>query len=221
MKQLSQQAPQIPLEVSWRFDSFLKGEGVEVVNHGHSVRRMPGAEEELVVLGDAPLPQTACKGAEGLEASASRSQCPYLEVVLNDRSAIGSGDGVNDFGIGVTARPPSNVEEIGAVADEVPLSWVADFTKHSVVLSVNNAEAAKGRCISGEDLQEGDRVGLLITADGNIEIYINGKLRDHLAPAQSERVPQGVELFPVLDLYGCTVQLSRTYADRPCESYSP
>lgn len=209
--ELKKQMPDLPVEVAWRFDYQLKGEGVEVVNHGRSVRRLPGAEEELVVLGDAPLSQTV-----GCVEGEPYLLLPYLEVTLDDRSASECGDGLNDFGIGITARPPS-AEDITnlAVADEVPLSWVVDFTKSFIVLSVNNREAAKGLSVKGDDLNEGDRVGLRVTAAGTLEVYINGKQRDHLTPDASECVPRGVELFPVLDLYGCTAQLSRTDAERP------
>lgn len=201
IEELSRRSPDLKVEVAWRFDKALKGEGVEVVEHGHSVKRVPGAEEELVVLGDAPIP--FIDGAH------------YLEVRLDDRSADAGRDTLNDFGIGVTASPPANIEELGAVAGEVPLSWVVDFTRSSVMLSVNNKEVAKERKVSAEDLEEGDRVGLRVTPAGSFEIYINGILREKLVPGVNEHVPRGVEIFPVLDLYGCTSQLSRTYAEEP------
>lgn len=204
--QLSDKNPALPLEIGWRFDNELKGSGVEVCNGGRSVKRAAEEEDELVALADAPLPMTI--GDNG-------SKLPYLEVILDDRSWEGDcGDGLNDFGVGVTARRPSKAE-VGAVADEVPLSWVVDFSKNFVTLSVNNQQAAKGSQLSGEDLEEGDRVGLLFTAQGSIEIYINGKLMEHLTPHERDRVPEGVELFPVLDLYGCTTQISRTYSTSP------
>lgn len=211
ISKVTQQNPNLHVEVAWRFDHELKGAGVEVINRGRSVKRVAGSEEELVVLGDAPLSQTI-GGHDGT--------LPYLEVLLDSRSCENAGDGLNDFGIGVTTRQPSKAQ-VGAVADEVPFSWVVDFTKHSAMLSVNNLESAKGWQVSGEDLKEGDRVGLRFTAKGSIEIYINGKLRDHLIPGESELVPQAAELFPVFDLYGCTEQLSRTYADSPFEEIAP
>lgn len=203
--ELSEHLPGVPLEVAWRFDQKLKGRGIEVVNNGSAVRRMENADEEFVVLGDAPLMQTV-----------GSLVAPYIEVTLDDRSAASMDGGVNDFGIGVTAQPPSGMDELGSVADEVPLSWVVDFTKNMVALSVNNREAAKGRAICGDVLREGDRVGLLVTNAGALEIYLNGILREHLVPSSGDCVPKGVDLFPVLDLYGCTKQLSRTDADRPC-----
>jgi len=207
--ELAQQMPDLPVEVAWRFDPVLKGDGVKVLNYGLSVRRLEDADEELVVLGDAPLPQTVA----ALDAPALP---PFLEVTLDERkSDAKDGDNLNDFGIGVTARPPTNIGEMGAVADEVPLSWVVDFTKTSVVLSVNNLEAAQGKKVCADDLVEGDRVGLRVTDAGSFEVFINGQLREHLVPMQSECVPRGVELFPVLDLYGCTTQLSRTNRRAP------
>jgi hypothetical protein len=203
IKRISEQAPKpdFPVEISWRFDKSMKGDGVEVINHGRSVRRRDGAVEELVVLGDAPLVRT------------DTSQ--YFEVTLDDRSAENDEDSLNDFGIGVTVRSPSSSNELGSVAGEVPFSWVVDFTATSVVLSVNNQEAAKAMNVSGEDLKAGDRVGLKVTAAGTLEIFLNGELREHLEPDVSERVPQGMDLFPVIDLYGCTVQISRSDAECP------
>jgi len=100
------------------------------------------------------------------------------------------------------------------VADEVPRSWVVDFTAASVVLSVNNQEAAKGRCVTADDLREGDRVGLRLMP-GLVEVYINGILREQLAPLPEDCVPIASGLFPVIDLYGRTVQVSRTDAEEP------
>jgi hypothetical protein len=201
ISELARRAPDLPTEVAWRFDAHLHGEGVEVTNHGRSVRRIEGAEEELVALGDAPLPKT---------------RPPFLEVMLDDRSAeVQSYDMVNDFGIGFTACSPSTIDELGAVADEVPNSWVVDFTQSSVLLSVNNSEAAKGKNVNAAMLSDGDRVALRVTEAGSIEVFINGQLHEHLVPSGDRQVPQGLDLFPVLDLYGCTVQLSRTDAEEP------
>jgi hypothetical protein len=205
LSELSRQAPEIPIEVAWRFDQMFKGNGVEVINSGRTVKRLQGAEEELVVLGDAPLPQTIPTDGHG-------DRCPFFEVTLEDRS-VESEDTVNDFGIGITACPPCDMEELGAVADEVPSSWVIDFAKSSVMLSINNSEVAKACHVSY--LKEGDRVALRITAIGSIEIFINGILHEHFIPPNEKRVPRGVALYPVLDLYGCTMQLSRTDAEEP------
>lgn len=201
-----QRAPELKVDVAWRFDPELKGSGVLTCNGGRSVRRALGAKDDLVALGDAPLPTRV--GHDG-------GPKPYLEVVLDDRSGKDF-DGLNDFGIGITTRRPTK-KQVGSVADEVPLSWVVDFTKHAVMLTVNNFEVAKGLKMSGEFLEEGDRVGLLFTPEGTVKLYINGKLEDHLIPSETQRVPKDAELFPVFDLYGCTLQLSRTYADSPFE----
>lgn len=201
--EVSRHVPELPVEVAWRFDKTLKGQGVEVIHHGHSVKRVADAMEELVVLGDAALPLVVPHN-------------PYFEVIFDDRSAALTEDVVNDFGIGVTSSPPESRDDIGSVAGEVPLSWVVDFTLSSVVLSVNNSECAKGFGVNAKHLHEGARVGLRVTAAGNLEIFINGELRESLSPDDPElRVPAGVPLFPVLDLYGCTAQLSRTYAEKP------
>jgi hypothetical protein len=192
--------PHVPIEVMWRFDQTLKGNGVEVVNHGLTVRRID--DEELVVLGDAPIP---------------KSRAPYLEVCLDERGqAIDCSEDelLNDFGFGVTASAPQEIGELGAVADEVPRSWVVDFTQSSVVLSVNNNEAAKGCAVSAHDLHEGDRVGLRVLPHA-VQVYLNGVLCETLSPAPEDCVPAGIDLYPVLDLYGRTVQISRTDAEEP------
>lgn len=208
LAELSRKAPELPIEVAWRFDQMFKGEGVEVINYGRTVKRCDGAEEELVVLGDAPLPQSAF-------SDRGRERLPFFEVVLEDRS-VEPQDIVNDFGIGVTACPPCDMEELGAVAVEVPSSWVVDFAQSSVMLSINNSEVAKANHSSC--LKEGDRVGLRITTRGSIEIFINGMLYEHFVPPTDKCVPSGVSLYPVLDLYGCTMQLSRTDAADPQRS---
>lgn len=201
LAEASRRAPELPIEVAWRFDRHLKGDGVEILLSGLAARRV--SDEELVVLGDASLP-------------CGPGRPPYLEVRLDERSKQGAAasDGLNDFGLGVTACDPEELREIGAVADEVPKSWVVDFTKSSVVLSVNNHQAAKGRGVSAEDLRQGDRVGLRVMPDA-IEVFVNGALRERLQPGLEERVPEGASLFPVLDLYGLSVQISRTDAEGP------
>lgn len=198
LTELARHAPNLPVEITWRFDSHLKGDGVEVLNCGNTVRRI--GEEELVVLGDAALP-------------CGPGKKPYLEVRL-DQQGEAQGDGLNDIGIGVTACNPKDLHELGAVADEVPRSWVIDFTANTVCLSVSNREAAKSRNLSAEDLNEGDRVGLLLLEDA-FEIYINGEFRDRIVPAPEDRVPLNIGLYPVLDLYGRTVQVSHTDYEEP------
>lgn len=199
LTQISQRAPNLNIEVAWRFDKHLKGLGVEVICHGRSVRKI--GEEELVVLGDAPLPCAA-------------DRLPYLEVRL-DEMGEALEDNPNDFGFGVTASNPSDICDLGEVADEVPMSWVVDFTQSMVCLSVNNREAARGRRLCASDLKKGSRVGLLLKQDG-VEVYIDGLLRETLTPKHpEERIPQGIGLYPVLDLYGRTIQISRTNAEEP------
>eukprot|EP00442_Polarella_glacialis_P019002 CAMPEP_0115099890 /NCGR_PEP_ID=MMETSP0227-20121206/32170_1 /TAXON_ID=89957 /ORGANISM="Polarella glacialis, Strain CCMP 1383" /LENGTH=447 /DNA_ID=CAMNT_0002495065 /DNA_START=288 /DNA_END=1631 /DNA_ORIENTATION=- len=199
LKEIARRAPRMNVEIAWRFDQHLKGNGVQVLKGGSTVRRV--AEEELVVLGDAVLPS-------------GPGRLPYLEVHL-DECGDGIGDSLNDFGFGVTACDPEDIHELGAVADEVPLSWVVDFTQSMVCLSVNNREAFVGRRLTSSDLKQGTRLGLLVKSD-ELEVYVNGILRESLPLLPEERVPIGTGLFPVLDLYGRTVQISRTDAEAPC-----
>jgi len=199
---ISQQLPNMILDFAWRFDEHMKGDGVEVLNNGLSVRRT--GDEHLVVLGDAPL----------LADTAGTGQ--YLEVVLDIRGEL-LGDGLNDFGLGFTACDPTHMlqDDLGEVADDVPHCWVVDFTSYSVVLNVNNYVTACGTKISGATLKEGDRVGIRAAADGAIEVYLNGALCQRLVPPQADRPPVGVALYPVLDLYGRSVQITRTKNDMP------
>lgn len=203
LSEVSQRAPTLPVEVSWRFDRHLKGDGVEVLKHGCSVRRV--AEEELVVLGDAALP-------------CGPDRSPYLEVHI-DKCGEGIGDQINDFGFGVTASDPEEIGELGSVADEVPRSWVVDFTQSMVCLSVNNREASQGKRLSAAALKEGCRVGLLVKPMA-FEIYIDGKLRDSLPVRVEDRVPHNVGLYPVLDLYGRTIEISKTEAEEPMNDHA-
>ncbi|CAE7857832.1 tauD [Symbiodinium microadriaticum] len=196
LSEVASRAPDLPVEVSWRFDQHLKGLGVEVLKHGTAVRRV--AEEELVVLGDAALQR-------------SPGRWPYFEVQL-DKCGEGIGDSVNDFGFGVTACDPQEIEELGSVADEVPRSWVVDFTQSMVCLSINNHEAAQGKRLSAAALKQGSCVGMLVKPM-SIEIYIDGVLQESLP--MEERVPDNISLFPVLDLYGRTIEISKTDAEEP------
>lgn len=201
LRQVQQRAPQLEVEVSWRFDKYLKGSGVEVEQQGNSVRRV--AEEELVVLGDAPLYR-------------GKDRCPYLEVTL-DEYGEGMGDDVNDFGFGVTACQPKEISELGAVADEVPCSWIVDFTPSMVCLSINNREAATGKSLSALDLKQGARIGLLMKP-AEFEVYIDGVLRASLpVKLVEERVPCEAGLYPVLDLYGRANEVSKSDAEGPSQ----
>jgi hypothetical protein len=178
----------------WRFSNSMKGEGVEVLNHGRSVRRCD--DDDLVVIADAPLIKDPKKPL-------------YLEVSLDDRS-IDAGDGVNDFGLGVTPSPPEELEDLGCVADEVPDSLVVNFTASSVVVVADNQEVVRGSEISSQDLSEGDTVGMMIL-EGAIHVYVNGQRRVALELPKGVRLPVDKDLFPVFDLCGRAVQLSRTY----------
>lgn len=192
--------PAMPIEVAWRFDTHLKGEGVEVLSHGNTVRRT--ADDELVVLGDAPLHRDP------------GGRPPYVEVRLDQRGAPVAGDTINDFGFGVTACHPDEIHNLGSVADEVPQSWVVDFTETSIVLSVDNHEAGKSRRVTSADLREGSRVGLRIFPNA-VEVYIDGHCREELKARPQNCIPATADLFPVLDLYGRTIQVTRTDADCP------
>lgn len=205
LAEISKLAPHVQVETAWRFDACAKGKGIEVIQSGVAVLRIE--EDEVVVVGDAPVVVT-----EG--------RLPYIEVQIegiDDADAMQYGDGLNEFGIGFTACDPKTLKELGAVAAEVPESWVIDFTTSMVLLSVNNCEEARGHGASGEGLRVGDRIGVRV-AEGNsaIEVFINGRLRDRLVLGDERKwVPQGTRLFPVLDLFGRVSQLSRTYAEAP------
>lgn len=194
-------APSLPIEVAWRFDRHAKGSGIEVIMDGEQVRRV--GEDEVVVLGDAPL-------------IVADGRAPYIEVQLKSTDDEFIGDGLNDFGIGVTARDPEKIEDLGSVAAEVPSTWVIDFTAHTVCLSINNYEEAKGHGASSGGLVVGDRVGVLfLPQECAAEVYINGQFRDKLQPSRRNNLLFSPRLFPVFDLYGRVSQLSRTYAERP------
>lgn len=201
LAEIARLAPRLRVEVAWRFNEHLRGAGVEVLLGGWAARRT--GSEELVVLGDAPLP------------TSSRSREPYLEVCLDERGED-IGDGVNDFGIGITACDPDELDELGSAAADVPRSWVVDFTQKRVALSVNNLEAARGRgALSSRHLKTGDRVGLRVATDGAFEVFLNGHMYERLVPSPQWRVPAGTRLFAVLDLWGRSAQISRTPNEEP------
>mmetsp|Transcript_6696 Transcript_6696/g.25117 ORF Transcript_6696/g.25117 Transcript_6696/m.25117 type:complete len:441 (-) Transcript_6696:119-1441(-) len=194
-------APHLKVDTAWRFNAELRGASVDVVDYGLAVRR--SGNTELVVLGDAPLP-TSSSGGE-----------PYLEVCLDERG-LDISDGANDFGIGVTACDPTDIDKLGIVAVEVPQSWVIDFSRTRVTLSHNDTDVARGSggLCSGA-LQEGARIGLRVTSKGAVEVFVDGILREHLVPPDHLRVPTGTPLFAVLDLWGRSLKISRTLNEYP------
>lgn len=198
---LSSLAPELQVEVVWRFDARARGEGLQVVRAGEVVCRID--DDDVVVLGDAPL-------------VVGEGRPPYIEVRLEAFAEGPSGDGMNEFGIGFTASNPEELSELGAVAAEVPDSWVVDFTENMVCLSINNCEEAKGYDACSNGLQEGDHVGLRVAPeDGAIEVFINGQRRDRLQPPPDRAVPVDARLFPVLDLFGRVTQITRCSAEAP------
>mmetsp|Transcript_126805 Transcript_126805/g.364720 ORF Transcript_126805/g.364720 Transcript_126805/m.364720 type:complete len:427 (+) Transcript_126805:95-1375(+) len=203
--ELGRLLPHVPLEVAWRFDSNAMGDGLELVRGGAAVRRVPDedGEGDVVVVGDAPL-------------VVEPGRPPYMEVCLEAFASCPCGDGMNEFGLGFTACNPEELQELGSVAAEVPNSWVVDFTRTMVCLSVNNCEEAKGYSVCSDGLAAGDRVGLGVSPqDGAVEVYVNGELRDRLRVPPDCQVPMDARLYPVLDLFGRVAQISRTDADSP------
>eukprot|EP00928_Gymnodinium_smaydae_P004625 TRINITY_DN11571_c0_g1_i1.p1 TRINITY_DN11571_c0_g1~~TRINITY_DN11571_c0_g1_i1.p1 ORF type:complete len:411 (+),score=60.22 TRINITY_DN11571_c0_g1_i1:291-1523(+) len=199
-------SPALLVEVAWRFSSRWKASGVEVLYRGNTVQRT--ADDELVVIGDASFVAVG-GGGDGQEGGRE----PYVEVRIDERPS-GQVE-LNDMGIGFTMSDPDELQEMCAVADEIPSSWVVDFTQSLVLLSVNNREVARGRDISAADLHEGDRVGLRLARTGALEVYINGDLRQSILPEPEDRVPIGAVLYPLFDLYGLTARLSCTGAEEP------
>eukprot|EP00927_Polykrikos_kofoidii_P005872 TRINITY_DN12349_c0_g1_i1.p1 TRINITY_DN12349_c0_g1~~TRINITY_DN12349_c0_g1_i1.p1 ORF type:complete len:504 (+),score=89.29 TRINITY_DN12349_c0_g1_i1:80-1591(+) len=204
--EVSRLNPNIPLEVAWRFSENFKGNGVQVLRQGRTVRRI--GKQALVVVGDAPI----SRGPSG--ASGEDIRAPYFEVRL-DKLDTQPTVNPNDFGIGVTAMNPALIKHDGfEVAGEVPRSWIVDFTRSMVVLTANNDEAAVGHNLSASDVFEGDRIGLRVQEDA-VEVFVNGLLRQRLVPEPQDRPPLQRQLYPVLDLYGRTTQISRVDIDMP------
>jgi len=200
LAEVSRLAPELSIEVAWRFSEHFKGAGVEVLDRGAAVRRV--GDEDVVCLGDAPLTPAADGSV-------------FLEVRLEE---LGEdiGDGLNDFGIGVTATEPDSLQEIMPVADECPSSWVLDFAESCVCLSVENNEEAKGRNACFRTLRAGDRIGLRVAPRGSVfELFVNGVLKETFVPRPKRGIPEGARLYPLVDLYGHAVQMSRTYAEAP------
>jgi len=203
LAQIAQLSPRLNnVELSWRFHSQLHGAGVAVIDHGLAACRV--SDSELVVVGDSSI--RCLPGGLG----------PYFEVCL-DKRGEDIGDGANDFGLGVTRCVPDEIdaEDMASVAVEVPRSWVVDFTRTSVSLSVNDQEAASGNKLTSADLQEGDRVGLCFVPNGPILLFVNGILRETFSPMPDVCVPPCVQLYPVVDLCGRSVQISRSLNVKP------
>jgi hypothetical protein len=203
LAEVSRQAPNLEVEVSWRFEEQHTGVGIKVMQNGASVLRV--ADEELVAIASSPIVTPPGK-------------CPYIEVRIDKRRPEAmEEEELNDMGIGFTACNPSSIREIGAVAAEIPTSWVVDFTNSFVLLTVNNSEVDKKFGVSSVDLQEGNMVGLRLRAQSLIEIYINGELHETLNIPTEDHVPLGVPIYPLFDLYGQTEQISCTGAEEPMQ----
>jgi len=140
---LSNSPYKLPYDIAWRFDKYVMGEGIEVHNHGTTIKRIAG--EMVVALGDAPL-------------VVNENNYAYLEVRIEAMDDGPGGDGVNDFGIGVTQS--DEMFELGSVAAEIPGAWVVDFTTSGVCLSVDNMEEGRGTGASSRGLHVGDVVGI-------------------------------------------------------------
>eukprot|EP00929_Paragymnodinium_shiwhaense_P063572 TRINITY_DN31763_c0_g2_i1.p1 TRINITY_DN31763_c0_g2~~TRINITY_DN31763_c0_g2_i1.p1 ORF type:complete len:457 (-),score=96.97 TRINITY_DN31763_c0_g2_i1:98-1468(-) len=217
LAEIRRQDPDMMVEVAWRFDRNLCGDGVEVLRNGRTVRRIEedyqNTGDSLVVLADAPLSRVLLRGVQPADQKATPVAMPYFEVRL-DELPEDDEELVNEFGLGVTTCDTTDFNELGVVvADEVPDSWVVDFARSSITLNVNNVEQARSRAVTASSLFQGDRVGLRITADGALEIFINGCFRERLSPKLEDRIKADVDLVPVLDLYGRTRQVTVSYAE--------
>jgi len=195
---LMQLGTTLPVEVSWCFDARLAGQGVDVIGNGSSVRRI--GHEGLVAIGYA-LPPTN-----------------FFEVRLDHRTSLDSErDNLNDFGIGVTTSSSDGLRAgVGDmnVADEVPNSWVVNFTRSGVVLSVDNETVLRSESITAQDLGEGRCVGILVEGSC-FHVFVDRELRLTLNLPANMSINESIALLPIVDLYGPSIQISRTDLRRP------
>eukprot|EP00746_Dinoflagellata_sp_MGD_P015923 gnl/MRDRNA2_/MRDRNA2_135622_c0_seq1.p1 gnl/MRDRNA2_/MRDRNA2_135622_c0~~gnl/MRDRNA2_/MRDRNA2_135622_c0_seq1.p1 ORF type:complete len:476 (+),score=85.62 gnl/MRDRNA2_/MRDRNA2_135622_c0_seq1:83-1510(+) len=188
--------PDVPLEILWRFNRRLSGSGIAVKNHGQTVCKT--GENKVVMLADAPV------------------QKSYFEVILDEIDHDVSWENPNDFGLGVTSSLVTARKQMHCydVADEVPNSWVVDFSRSSVFLVINNEQVAHYEFYGSVNLVKGDRVGLMLEPHA-ISVYVNDIQEVCLKVPESAPV-QGI-LYPIFDLHGRTKQMTRSHVVHPLE----
>lgn len=169
-------------------------------------------DTRLVVIGDCPLLKDYFELR--IEARASDSDDETADDYAID-------DEVNDMGIGFTTCSPEEIRENQddedqppyLVADEVPNSWVLDFSKSCVMLSVNNENMPVISETPGggfDMLKKGTVVGVGVTEDRmGVTLFLNKKEMITLRVDEpSKKIPDDVPLYPVFDLYGRTLKVT-------------
>lgn len=142
----------------------------------------------------------------------------FFQVVIDRLRPGAPADYVDGLVIGVTTSLPTAPELLPEFADSLPQSWSVGYTGLAVTPDSQIMHEVDWNPTS---LQPGDDMGLFVTADGLITLFVNGMPQVTLPGCP---VPSDAQLYGFVDLLGTVwsvvLKPSRKYFDyqRPRES---
>lgn len=171
------------------FDKSRASPTLTVSLDGLSVRRSRGAKcthQCGVAFGDAPLPRFGVNGDES-----------YFEVYV-DETCDGSEKGLV---LGVTTVLLEHWQEQPDIAVDVASAWSLGYEGLACLCNRSDFMTIPWR---PKGLHVGDRVGLWVSASGEIKVYVNDKAKARTLGPISQDTP----LYGFVDLLGNTVAVS-------------
>eukprot|EP00928_Gymnodinium_smaydae_P099482 TRINITY_DN9508_c0_g1_i2.p1 TRINITY_DN9508_c0_g1~~TRINITY_DN9508_c0_g1_i2.p1 ORF type:complete len:238 (+),score=40.02 TRINITY_DN9508_c0_g1_i2:537-1250(+) len=174
-----------------RFDPRLAGACVRV--NGLSAESIDPEGDQLkgVVLCDRPLQRLA-------------GGVRYFEVQI-DKVRTGHQDGL---AIGVTSMPPKSADEIPVMSCDLPASWSYGYDGSA---SVDGCPDMLPISWNPKHLRAGEKVGLLIAANGELELFLN---RSSVAKLPGSAPPED-NLTAFVDIIGNTLAVSMLPESNP------
>eukprot|EP00928_Gymnodinium_smaydae_P100588 TRINITY_DN9901_c0_g1_i4.p1 TRINITY_DN9901_c0_g1~~TRINITY_DN9901_c0_g1_i4.p1 ORF type:complete len:573 (+),score=111.36 TRINITY_DN9901_c0_g1_i4:1717-3435(+) len=127
----------------------------------------------------------------------------YFELCVEDSVA----DQAEGLVLGVTSDDPQTFQDVFEVAEHVPNSWTFGYDGQ-MKLKGKDMEPTD---FLPQDLEAGDRVGLMVTREGEFILHVNGQV----AVRCHGDVPKGAVLYPFVDLLGGTVSVSMLPGEPP------
>eukprot|EP00439_Symbiodinium_sp_Y106_P030723 s2626_g3.t1 len=121
----------------------------------------------------------------------------YFEVLVQ-KANLDEEDGLT---LGVTTALPQEIPEPFVTADDVPNSYCFGFDGKAVL---PDSDDPIDTGWNPKDVRVGDRVGLLVTPQGEGQVFRNGEAK----VSGVLGLPVGVPLFPIVDLLGSAVSVS-------------
>lgn len=139
---------------SSRFRTTLKGQNCSMTADGTTATRTKGCRQ-CVVMGDSPLELFPGVGW-------------YFELMIND---VVTG-WVGGLGIGITMSKASRITALPDRAWRIPDSWIAGYWGRMFTDGQQHFVDWKP-----QDLRTRDKVGFLVTMEGECKVYVNGDLK--------------------------------------------